>query len=61
MKFFVNENCIGCGACAATCPEFFHLNSANVAECADKDVPPALESSALDAQSGCPMGAIETK
>ncbi len=25
MKFKVNENCIGCGLCANTCPDVFSM------------------------------------
>ena len=28
----VNENCIGCGACTAVCPDVFDLNDEGKAE-----------------------------
>jgi len=61
MKFVVNESCIGCGSCAAACPEVFSLGSDGVAKAIKKDVPAAPESAAMDAKEGCPMGAIEEK
>lgn len=59
MKFHVNENCIGCGLCEGTCPAVFHLTGAGVAEAAEGEVGAADEAAALDAQQGCPVGAIE--
>lgn len=58
MKARVNVNCIGCGLCAATCPEVFHMEGA-VAEAIPGDVDEALQPGARDAQAGCPVDAIE--
>ena len=32
MKFFVNDDCIGCGLCPSVCSEVFSMNSEGVAE-----------------------------
>ena len=31
MKYIVNEGCIGCGLCEATCPEVFSMSDAGTA------------------------------
>lgn len=59
MKFHVNSGCIGCGLCAATCPEVFALTDDNVAAAAEGDVAPQYEGAALEARDGCPVYAIE--
>lgn len=61
MQFFVNDQCIGCGMCEGTCPEIFHITDAGVAEAVNEEVDSALEDTALAAQDGCPVDAIELK
>jgi ferredoxin len=58
MKFKVDqETCIGCGACEETCPEVFELPD-DVSQVKVDDVPESLQESALEAEEGCPVGAI---
>ncbi|WP_028043419.1 ferredoxin [Candidatus Stoquefichus massiliensis] len=54
----VNENCIGCGACTAVCPEVFDLNDDGLAENIIGDVPAELDGSAKEAMESCPVAAI---
>ena len=61
MKYFVNDQCIGCGLCASTCPEVFELKDDQVAEAADEDVAEANLENAKMAMEGCPVDAIEEK
>lgn len=60
MKAYVNENCIGCGMCAGSCPEVFQMNDAGVAEAITDSVPAELESTVFDAIDNCPVQAIES-
>lgn len=59
MKYFVNDNCIGCGLCNGICPEVFIMAGTGMAEAADQQVPAELEAAALEAMEGCPVQAIE--
>lgn len=58
MKYIVNDDCIGCGMCASTCPEVFSIDG-DVAVAIDSEVPDLLLDSAAEAQEGCPVSAIE--
>ena len=59
MKYFVNENCIGCGLCAGTCPEVFSMSDEGNAVAIETDAPVEYEDSAAEAKDNCPVGAIE--
>lgn len=59
MKYYVNENCIGCGLCVSTCPEVFSMTDQGVAESVKTEVPNDCLKEAADAAHGCPVGAIE--
>lgn len=56
MKYYVNENCIGCGLCNVICPQVFEMTPDNVAKAVDKDVDLG---EAQEAKDSCPVGAIE--
>lgn len=58
MKIEINrDGCIGCGLCAATCPEVFRMASDGLAEVYDE---PTDENSDLakEAAEGCPVQVI---
>ena len=59
MKYRVNEECIGCGLCAGTCPEVFSMNDDGVAVAVETEVLAEALDSAAEAKDGCPVGAIE--
>ena len=59
MKYRVNEECIGCGLCAGTCPEVFSMNDDGVAVAVETEVPSETLDGAAEAKDGCPVGAIE--
>ncbi len=59
MKYYVNENCIGCGLCVNTCPEVFSMTDAGVAVALNSEVPVEHAGEAANAAYGCPVDAIE--
>lgn len=59
MKYYVNENCIGCGLCSGVCPEVFSMTEAGVAQALTQDVPAEQEALAEAAMNDCPVQAIE--
>jgi len=61
MRYKVNENCIGCGLCAGTCPEVFTLTDEGVARASGEDVQGETDSLAQEAAQNCPVSAIESE
>ncbi len=59
MKYYVNENCIGCGLCEGICPGVFSMHDGGVAVAAKTDVPEEDLKDAAEAKDSCPVGAIE--
>lgn len=59
MKFKVNENCIGCGLCEATCPNVFELTDEGYAKALNEAIDSDDLSLALEALENCPVNAIE--
>ena len=59
MKLKVNDNCIGCGACQAICPEVFEINDDGYATTIVDEVNEELVDDAIDAKEGCPVNAID--
>lgn len=58
MKYAVDENCIGCGLCNATCPEVFSMTDEGTAKAIEEDVSASAEETAKEAMENCPVGAI---
>ena len=58
MKARVNEGCISCGACVATCPEVFRFDENDLAV-AYADVTDETETQAKEARDGCPVDVID--
>ncbi len=58
MKAHVDEDtCIGCGACAGTCPDIFELDG-DVSTVKVDEIPEAQKQCAEAAAENCPVGAI---
>ena len=59
MKAFVDRGiCIGCEACAGTCPEVCSMDSEGISVPIKEDIPDDLLESAQDARDGCPVSCI---
>lgn len=52
------DGCIMCGLCTATCPEVFRMGEDGPAEVYVDIVPKSVESTAIEAQDGCPVSVI---
>ena len=60
MKAKVNEGCISCGACIATCPDVFRFNEDQLAE-AYADVTEENKELAIEARDACPVSVIDVE
>ena len=59
MKVVVNrDNCIGCGACEAVCPEVFQLDDDGISSVICDTVNTDCEDNAREAVESCPTSAI---
>ena len=60
MKAKVLDNlCIGCGACAALCPEEFEISDNGTATNINEKVKEENQEVVKEAKDNCPTGAIE--
>lgn len=62
MKVSIDKNaCIGCGACAAICPEYFEMGDDTKADVkkGKEKVGKADEKKVKEAVDGCPVSAIK--
>lgn len=59
MKAVIDkEGCIGCGFCAAACPEVFIMGEDGKAEVINEDIPDNALNRAKEAEEGCPVSVI---
>lgn len=60
MKLVVDKDiCIGCGACAAICPDVFEIDEDGLAVSVVDEVNEEVMEDAIDAKEGCPVNAIK--
>ncbi len=60
MKVKINKNaCIGCGSCAAICPEVFEIDDEGIAKVTVEKVEENQLNDATEASENCPTSAIE--
>ncbi len=59
MKIDVNKDaCIGCGACAAICPDVFEMDDEGLSMAKENEVSSEFKEDVIDAIESCPTGAI---
>ena len=61
MRYYVDENCIGCGLCEGMCPEVFHMAETGVAVAIDEPISNEAFDKAEQAKDECPTSAIHSK
>ncbi len=62
MKGYVDKDtCIGCGICPDVCPEIFKMDDDGKAVAGKEEIPEDIIDNALDAESQCPVDAIQVK
>ncbi len=60
MKAKINKNaCIGCGSCAAICPEVFEIDDEGIAKVTVESINENQLNDATEASENCPTSAIE--
>jgi ferredoxin len=60
MKLEVDKDiCIGCGACAAICPDVFEIDEDGLAVSVVESINEEIQEDAIDAKEGCPVNAIK--
>ena len=60
MKAKINQNaCIGCGSCAAICPEVFEIDDEGIAKVTVERINENQLNDATEASENCPTSAIE--
>lgn len=60
MKLVVDKDiCIGCGACAAICPDVFEIDEDGLAVSVVNEINEEVMEDAIDAKEGCPVNAIK--
>lgn len=59
MKVVVNrDNCIGCGACEALCPEVFQIDDEGLSTVINNEINEELNEKVTEAMESCPTSAI---
>ena len=61
MRYKVNEDCIGCGQCAAICPEVFSMTDEGTARAKEGVISGETDKAAHEAAEECPVSAIESE
>lgn len=60
MKVKINKNaCIGCGSCAAICPEVFKIDDEGIAKVTVEKIEENQLNDVTEASENCPTSAIE--